>query len=154
MSVNTIVAVFPSANAAYDAAAAIKALADDKNIHFKLKAGAMFSKDEKGNVILLEEKDRPLWGTLAGGVAGALIGALVGGPVGAAAGAATGGAALGALGGMTTDAVSADIDASFATLVAKEVLPGQTAVVVEADEGSTEPVDLIVAVNGGRVYRS
>ena len=154
MSVNTIVAVFPTANAAYDAAAAIKALADDDNIQFKPKAAAMFSKDEKGNVIPLEEKGRPLWGTLAGGVAGALVGALVGGPVGAAAGAATGGAALGALGGLTADAVNADIDADFSTLVAREVMPGQTAVVVEADEGSTEPVDRFVAASGGRVYRS
>ena len=89
MSDRAIVAVFSSANSAYEAASAIRNLADDKLIDFKVDAGAMFKKDEKGNVIPLEEKDRHLWGTMGGAITGGLIGALAG-PAGAAAGAAPG----------------------------------------------------------------
>src|SRR5512141_2708653 len=148
MSDRAIIAVFPSANSAYDAASAIRNLADDKLIDFKVAAGAMFKKDEKGNVIPLEEKDRPLWGTTVGAVTGGLIGALAG-PAGAAAG-----AALGATAGLTRDAVVGSLDKGFVDKVASELKPGDTAVVVEANEGSTTPVDSIVRSNGGRIYRS
>ena len=148
MTVRSIVSLFSNANSAYDAANAIRALKSSDLVEFSLKAGAMFRKDDKGNAIPLEEKDRPLWGTLAGGVAGALIG-LLAGPAGAAAG-----AAIGASGGLAADAVGAAFDADFADNVATWVKPGETAVVVEADEGNTRLVDDIVRLNGGRVYRS
>lgn len=148
MTLRTIVAVFPNTDTAYDAAKAIRALKGSDVIDFDLKAGAMFRKDDKGNIIPLEEKDRPLWGTLAGGVAGALIG-LLGGPAGAAAG-----AAIGATGGLAADAVGATFDADFVAMVSREVRPGQTAVVMEANEGGTRAVDNIVKLNGGTVHRS
>jgi len=148
MSERAIVAVFPTSNAAYDAASAIRTLAGDKAIDFKVKAGAMFSKDAKGNIIPLEEKDRPLWGTLAGGLAGGLIG-LVGGPAGAVAG-----SAIGATAGLATDTIGAAFDTDFVQSIASDVRPGDTAVVVEANENSTEPVDAIVRLNGGRIHRS
>ncbi|WP_347259596.1 DUF1269 domain-containing protein [Rudaea sp.] len=148
MTIRTIVAVFPNSNSAYTAASAIRALRSSGKIDFSLKAGAMFRKDEKGNVIPLEEKERPLWGTLAGGVAGALIGFLAG-PAGAATG-----AAAGATSGLVADAVGASLDVDFAENVATWVRPGETAVVVEANEGNTRPVDDAVRLNGGRVYRS
>ncbi len=148
MSDRAIIAVFPSTNSAYDAASAIRNLADDKLIDFKVASGAMFKKDERGNVIPLEEKDRPLWGTMTGAVAGGLIGAL-GGPVGAAAG-----ATLGATAGLTGDALTKNLDKGFVDKIAFELKPGDTAVVVEANEGSTAPVDSIVRSNGGRIYRS
>jgi uncharacterized membrane protein len=148
MSDRAIVAVFPTANSAYEAASAIRNLADDKLIDFKVDSGAIFKKDEKGNVIPLEEKGRHLWGTMGGAVAGGLIGAL-GGPAGAAAG-----AALGASAGLAGDAVAGSLDRDFVNKLAAELKPGDTAVVVEANEGSTAPVDSIVRSNGGRVYRS
>jgi uncharacterized membrane protein len=49
----------------------------------------MVKKDEKGNVSLVESKERPLWGTGIGTASGALIG-LIGGAPGAAIGAAIG----------------------------------------------------------------
>jgi len=149
MSDRAIVAVFPKTNAAYDAASSIRSLAGQDNRDFKVTAGAMFQKDAKGNVIPLEERDRPLWGTMAGTVTGGLIGLLGGGPVGAAAGAALGGSA-----GLAGDAVVGALDAGFVDQVASELNPGDTAVVVEVKEGSTAPVDDIVRRNGGRIYRS
>ena len=47
------------------------------------------TQDDRGNLSLLESKDRPLWGTAVGTAAGALIG-LIGGAPGAALGAALG----------------------------------------------------------------
>src|SRR5262245_64206051 len=71
MSDQIIVATFSNSNAAYDAATALKALKDKGVVDFKPKAGVMVKKDDKGNLSLLESKDRPLWGRGIGAVAGA-----------------------------------------------------------------------------------
>ena len=142
-----IVATFNNTNAAYDAASAMKALKDKGITDFKAKAGVLVKKDDKGNLALLESKERPLWGTGIGTVAGALIG-LIGGAPGAAMG-----AALGATSGLTGDAVMAALDSDFVDSVTREMRPGMTALIVEADEKSTRPVDDIVKIGGGHVYR-
>jgi uncharacterized membrane protein len=142
-----IVATFNNTNSAYDAASALKALKQNGVVDFKLKAGVMVKKDEMGNLSVVESKDRPLLGTAVGTAAGALIG-LIGGAPGAAIG-----AMLGATTGLTGDAVTADLDDDFVDSVTRDMVPGTTAIVVEADEKNTRPVDDIVALNGGRVYR-
>jgi uncharacterized membrane protein len=147
MTDRIIVATFNDSNSAYDAASAIKALKDNKIVDFKLKTGVMIAKDDKGNVSLLENKDRHLLGTAVGTVTGALIG-LIGGAPGAALG-----AALGATTGLTGDAVMAGLDSDFVDSVTSDLRPGMTAIVVEADEKSTGPVDDIVALHKGHVYR-
>src|SRR5262245_41560315 len=147
MSEQIIVATFDNTNAAYDAASALKALKDKGVVDFKPKAGVMVKKDDKGNLSVLETKDRPLWGTGIGTVAGALIG-LIGGAPGAALG-----AALGATSGLTGDAVMSALDEDFVDSVTKEMGPGMTTIIVEADEKSTRPVDDIVKLGGGHVYR-
>jgi len=147
MSDQIIVATFNNTNAAYDAASAMKALKDKGITDFKAKAGVLVKKDDKGNLALLESKERPLWGTGIGTVAGALIG-LIGGAPGAAMG-----AALGATSGLTGDAVMAALDSDFVDSVTREMRPGMTALIVEADEKSTRPVDDIVKIGGGHVYR-
>lgn len=147
MSDRLIVASFDNVNAAYDAANAIKGLKDAGITDFKLKAGVMVSKDDLGNVSLVEDKSRPLVGTAVGTVGGALIG-LIGGAPGAAIG-----AMLGATTGLTGDAIVASLDADFVDSVTKDMRPGSTAVIVEADERSTRAVDDIVALGGGHVYR-
>ena len=147
MSDQIIVATFSTSNAAYDAASALKALKDKGVVDFKPKAGVMVKKDDRGNLSLLESKDRFLSGTTVGTVAGALIG-LIGGAPGAALG-----AALGATSGLTGDAVMAGLDSDFVDSVTKEMRPGTTAIIVEADEKSTRPVDEIVKLGGGHVYR-
>ena len=147
MSDQLIVATFNNTNNAYDAISAMKALKDKGISDFKPKAGVLVKKDDKGNLSVLESKDRPLWGTGVGTVAGALIG-LIGGAPGAALG-----AALGATTGLTGDAVMASLDDDFVDSVTKDMVPGMTAIIVEADEKSTRPVDDIVALKGGHVYR-
>jgi hypothetical protein len=49
--------------------------------------------------------------------------------------------------------VMATLDEDFVDSVTKEMRPGMTALIVEADEKSTRPVDDIVALGGGHVYR-
>jgi len=147
MSEKIIVATFDNTNAAYDAVSAMKALKSEGATDFKAKAGVMVKKDDKGNLSVLETKERPLWGTAVGTTAGALIG-LIGGAPGAALG-----AALGATSGLTGDAVMEAVDSDLVDTVAKELRPGMTAIIVEADERSTRPVDDIVARGRGHVYR-
>jgi uncharacterized membrane protein len=147
MADRIIVATFNNPNAAYDAASAMKALKDDKVADIKVKAGVLVKKDDLGNLSLLETKERAPWGTAIGTVAGALIG-LIGGAPGAAVG-----AALGATSGLSGDVVMSALDSDFVDSVTSEMRPGMTAIIVEADEKSTRPVDDIVALGGGHVYR-
>jgi len=147
MSDQIIVATFKDTNAAYDAVTALKALKDKGVVDFKPKAGVMVKKDDKGNLSVLETKNRPLWGTGVGTIAGALVGLIAGAP-----GAAVG-AALGATSGVAGDTVIAALDDDFVDSVTRDMVPGMTALIVEADEKSTRPVDDIVALGGGHVYR-
>jgi uncharacterized membrane protein len=147
MSDRIIVATFNDTDAAYDAARAIKDLKQVGIVDFKLKTGVMLRKDDRGNVSLLESKDRHLLGTAVGTTTGALIG-LLGGAPGAALG-----AVLGATTGLSADAVMAAIDTDFVGGVSRDLRPGMTAIIVEANEGSTRAVDDIVALGGGSVYR-
>ena len=122
MSDRIIVATFNDTNAAYDAARAIKDLKQAGAADFKLKAGVMLKKDDRGNVSLLESKDRNLLGTAVGTTTGALIG-LLGGAPGVAVG-----ALLGATTGLSADAVMAAVDADFVDEVTRDLRPGMTAV--------------------------
>jgi uncharacterized membrane protein len=150
MSDRIIVATFDDTNAAYETARAMKDLkkaGTPGTTDFKLKTGVMIKKDDRGNVSLLESNDRPLLGTTVGTATGLLIGFLGGAP-----GAALG-ATLGATTGLTTDAVMAAVDTDFVEDVSRDLRPGMTAVIVEANEGSTRAVDDLVALRGGHVYR-
>jgi len=147
MTDRIIVATFDSTNAAYDAASAIKDLKKIGAADFKLKTGVIVSKDDRGNLSVVESKDRHLLGTAVGTISGALIG-LIGGAPGSAIG-----ATLGATTGLTGDAIMAGLDDDFVDSVTRDMRPGTTAIIVEADEGSTRPVDDIVTRGGGRVYR-
>jgi uncharacterized membrane protein len=147
MTDRIIVATFNNTNAAYDAASAMKTLKDNGMSDFKVKAGVMVKKDERGNLSLLEAKDRHLFGTVVGTATGALIG-LIGGAPGAALG-----AALGATTGLGGDAIMASLDEDFIDSVTSDMRPGTTALIVEAEEKSTNPVDAIVSLGGGHIYR-
>jgi len=148
MSDQIIVATFKNTNDAYDAAGAMKQLKNEGAVDFKVKAGVLIKKDDRGNVSLLESKERAPWGTAVGTTAGALIG-LIGGAPGAALG-----AALGATSGLSGDVVMEALDSDFVQSVTSEMRPGMSAIIVEADEKSRRPVDDIVAHAGGHVYRT
>ena len=147
MADHMIVATFRERNAAYDAISAAKKLEDDEAAGFKARAGVMVGKDDKGNVHILEKDKGVPWGVAVGPATGALIG-LVGGATGAAVG-----AALGAALGIPSDAILDGLDHEFVKDVEKDMRPGTTAVIVEAEEGSEVPLDLIVERYGGRVHR-
>jgi uncharacterized membrane protein len=147
MADTIIVATFDNTNAAYDTASELKKLTDQKIIDFKPKAGVMVKKDDRGNVSLVESKERPLFGTAVGTAVGALIG-LIGGAPGAALG-----ASLGAISGVGSDVVMDSLDSDFVESVTSDMRPGMTAIIVEADEKSTRPVDEAVSRNGGTVRR-
>ena len=55
--------------------------------------------------------------------------------------------------GLGADAVIAMMDMDFVDDVTRDLRPGTTAIIVEANEGSTRAVDDIVALGGGRVHR-
>jgi len=160
MADRVIVAVFTTQNRAYDAAKRMQDLDQDGVI--TLKRGAIASKDDKGNLAIPDTKGvgRP-WGLLGGGIIGGLLGLMLG-PVGvaasAAATAAATGAALGATTGIavggTADLAELGLDEDFVNSVSTQLEPGETALIAEVDEGSTEPIDRIVALYGGRVYRT
>jgi uncharacterized membrane protein len=160
MANRVIVAVFATQNQAYDAARQIQNL--DKDGIIQLKRGAITTKDAKGNLTIPDTKGVGAgWGLLGGGLIGGLLGAMLG-PVGVAAGAAASAAATGAVvgaasGGMvgaTVDLAEFGLSDDFINDVSTQLHPDETALIAEVDEGSTESVDRIVAMHGGRVYRS
>lgn len=146
MSDRVVVAVFEHADAAHEAAIAIKALQHQKESDFKLKAGAMVTKDDAGQLAYSKEKDRNLLGTTVGAVSGALIG-LLSLPVGVI------GAAVGATLGMTHDMAQEGFDSHFLDAVAAEMRPGTVALVLEVKEQAPGPVDDIITRSGGKTYR-
>ncbi len=160
MANRVIVAVFGTENQAYDAAARMQRLDEDGTI--KLKRGAIATKDAKGNLMIPDSKHvGSAWGLLGGGLIGGLLGAMLG-PVGAAAGAAASATAAGAaVGAVTGGAMGSVVDLTefglnedFIDDITTQLYPGDTALIVEVDEGSTEPTDRVVSQYGGRIYRS
>lgn len=146
MTDRAIIAVFPDSAQAFAAATDIRDLVDSK-ADFSVKAAVVLGKDEKGNVVLLDEKERGLWGTLGGSLVGALVG-LFAGPAGLAAG-----AALGATVGLTGDVLNEADDNDFAQLVVSQLSPGEAAVVAEVKEGHEVELDAIVERHLGRIRR-
>ena len=144
---NAIVATFSSADAAHDAARAIKALTDEGGNKFKLKSGVIVSKDERGLVSVLKSDVHLFHGTKVGVVVGGLIGLIGGVPL------ATVAALLGATVGLINDAGMAILGSATVSSIKSEMKPGMTAVIIEADEASPNAVDDIVAQGGGRVFR-
>src|SRR5262249_47426210 len=156
MANRVIVAVFATQNHAYDAARHIQKL--DKDGIIQLKRGAIATKDDKGNLTIPDSKGvGTAWGLLGGGLMGGMLGA-IGVAAGAAASAAATGAALGAASGGiiggTVDLAEFGLSEDFVDDVSTQLNPGETALIAEVDEGSTESIDRIVAMHGGRVYRS
>jgi uncharacterized membrane protein len=58
------------------------------------------------------------------------------------------------LAGWTGDLVHLGLDEDVVRSVGSAINPGDSAIVAEIDEGSTEALDRIVASRGGRIYRT
>jgi uncharacterized membrane protein len=147
MTDKIIMATFDTAGAAIDAANAIRGLKSTGVADFKVKAGVIVSKDDKGKVSVLEDKNRSLLGTAVGAVGGAIIG-IIAGPAGSLLG-----AGVGATAGLAGDAVMAGFDDSFVENLIGDMRAGTTAIIVEAEEASTGPLDDIVTRGHGHVDR-
>jgi uncharacterized membrane protein len=164
MAREVIVATFTTRNQAYETANDIDRLSDGV---IAVKSGALLEKDPLGNVTMLDSKDLPTaWG-LGGAAGGALLGALIGvlaGPGGAAIGSAAGAAAAGtgaAAGGLVGGTTGASVDLinwgvkdEYIDLVRTNMLPGSSALIMEVEEGSTEPIDAAVRRHGGIAFRN
>jgi len=154
MEDQVIIATFDNQNAAFEAAQDVQGL--ERGGVIKIKRGAIVTKDADGNLTFPDVKDvGRSWGLLGGGVLGALLGLLFG-PAGAAG--ALGGAAIGltvgGAGDALSDAVSQEQDDQFLQGAISAIEPGQTVLLAELDEESTEQIDAAVTRRGGKVFRT
>ncbi len=146
MARNAVVAVFDDRNKAYDTATAIGRINDEM---FDVKQGAIVTKDAKGNASVADsESFGAPWGLVGGPIVGGLVG-LLGGPPGVAIGAVTGGFI-----GWIHDLGRLGLAEDWVSDVTHQMKPGQAALVLEVEEGSTEPLDAAARAPGGRVYRT
>jgi uncharacterized membrane protein len=140
-----LVVVFDSESKAYEGKKALLQL--DREGSIGVYAYAVVVKNTDGTATVKQGDDSGPIGTLAGTSLGSLIG-LLGGPVGLAIG-----ATAGFLAGATADLDNARIGGDFIDDVTKVLLPGRVAVVAEADEDWTTPVDTRMESIGGIVFR-
>ena len=144
---NIIVATFSNVNAARNVANAINDLKNTGGTEFKLKSGILVTKDDQGEVSVLDADVHPFRGTKVGAVVGGLIGLIGGAPLAAV------GALLGATLGAVNDSAMAVLKSFSVTSIKNDMKPGTTAVIIEASEASPTAIDDIVAQEGGRVFR-
>jgi uncharacterized membrane protein len=155
MSHKMIAAGFDSDTAAHNAAHDIEML--DKSGIIRILRAAMVTKDKDGGLHVPAQKDiGRSWGVLDGGLMGLLLGVLLTGPLGpgVAVGTVVGGAALGAVNRALSETPNLGLGSDFVQTVGSKIEPGQTVLLAELDEGSTQPLDDAVSRHGGRVYRS
>jgi uncharacterized membrane protein len=149
MARKAVVAVFKTQNDAYDTAEDIKKLDMQDGGMLHVRQAAFITKDLKGNVSVPETEGNEVpWGTLGGPIVGGLLG-LIAGPAGAAVGGATG-----LFMGWGADMMHLGISEDYVESVSSEVDPGDSALVAEIEEGSTEPLDKLVASHHGRILRA
>jgi uncharacterized membrane protein len=140
-----IISVFDDEAKAFEGSRAIKELHSDGSI--TLYAGAIIARDADGAVHIREAADDGPIGMAVGMLAGSLVG-ILGGPAGVLAG-----AAAGTLLGSIRDLSVAGVDAEFLDDVSQRLAPGKVAVVVEAAEHWTTPLDTRIEALGGVVLR-
>lgn len=140
-----VVVVFDNEKAAYEGSRAVLDLDAQGNI--ALYAGAVVTKNQNGDVQIKDGIDEGPIGTAAGALLGGLIGAF-GGPQTMAAG-----MLAGSMGGWIGDLYNVGVDGQFLDDVGKVLAPGKSAVVLEASEAWTTPLDSRMEELGGTVFR-
>ncbi len=140
-----LVVVFDSEIKAYEGSKALQELQNEGSIN--LYAKAVIARDASGKAAVKQQGDMGPVGTAVGLLTGSLIG-LIGGPVGVAIG-----AYAGTFGGMVYDLANLGIGEDFLAEVEQYLQPGKAAVVAEAWEEWTLPVDDRMEALGGVVFR-
>jgi uncharacterized membrane protein len=141
-----LVVVFDSENKAYEGSLAFQDLQNEGSIN--LYAKAVIARDANGKVTVKQTGDMGPVGTAVGLLTGSLIG-LLGGPVGVVIG-----VTVGTSGGLLYDLAQLGVSEDYLNEVGKSLLPGKAAVVAEAWEEWTLPVDSRMEALGGVVFRS
>ena len=140
-----LVVVFDSESKAYEGSLALQELQNEGSIN--LYAKAVIARDDNGKVAVKQEGDMGPIGTAVGLLTGTMLG-LLGGPVGVAIG-----ASMGMSGGMLYDLAQLGVGEDYLDEVGKSLKPGKAAVVAEAWENWTLPVDTKMESLGGVVFR-
>ena len=140
-----LVVVFDNESKAYEGKKALQQLDNEGSI--SVYAYAVLAKRADGTVTVKDDDDLGPLGTLLGTSVGSLIG-LLGGPAGLAIG-----ATAGAAGGGVFDLHNLRIGEDYIDDVSKALLPNRFAVVAQADEEWTTPVDTRMEALGGIVFR-
>ncbi|HYM60806.1 MAG TPA: DUF1269 domain-containing protein, partial [Thermoanaerobaculia bacterium] len=140
--------VFDNEKKAYEGKTALHQVGQDGDI--VIYGGAVVTKHADGTASVKEFDDFGGTGAIAGTALGSLIG-LLGGPVGMLVGAGTG-LAVGAIADVAYFE-NARVGEDFVADILKSLTPNKVAVVVEADEDWTTPVDARMETIGGTVYR-
>lgn len=140
-----IAVVFENEQDAFRGVRELEQLHTDGDI--TLYATGVIKKESDGHISIVQEApDGPI-GTGVGLLIGAIVG-IVGGPVGVAVG-----GAIGTYGGMFYDMARLGISEEFLYDVGAVLLPGKAAVVAEAWEEWTMPVNFRMESIGGMVFR-
>jgi uncharacterized membrane protein len=140
-----LVVVFDSEAKAYEGSKALQELQDEGSIN--IYSRAVIARDASGKVAVKQQGDMGPVGTAVGLLIGSMIG-LIGGPVGLAIG-----VGVGTYGGLLYDLAHLGVGQDFLAEVEKSLLPGKAAVVAEAWEEWTLPVDTRMESLGGVVFR-
>jgi uncharacterized membrane protein len=140
-----IVTIVPGEAKAYQAVRALEQLHADG--HITVYDTIVVQRQADGTLVTKEREPKKALATGAGAVLGSLIG-IFGGPIGFLAGAAAGGALVGG-----TAAVRGEVSDEFLEDIGNKMLPGMYAVLAEASEPWTEPVDARMRELGAIVIR-
>jgi uncharacterized membrane protein len=143
---NVLAVSFGEDSKAYEALSSLKELDDQDQVD--LAAAAVVVRGEDGHIDVKDQVgDDDLVGTATGGVVGLLIG-ILGGPFGVLLG-----GAVGLLAGSLYDLDESDATESALGEISRSVRAGQTALLAQADEPSSEVVDNAMKSLGGTVVR-
>ena len=140
-----LIATFDDEKKAYEASRILKGLDADGSI--AIFAMSVIGKDASGKWTVKQEADQGPLGTGVGLFTGTVLG-LLGGPVGVAIG-----AGVGTLGGMIYDLAKAGVSGDFLADAGEQLAAGKYAVVAEAWEEWTMPIDARLEALGGVVTR-
>jgi uncharacterized membrane protein len=142
---NVIVVSFAQDASAYEAFTNLKELGQQRQV--SIKGAAVVQRQQDGAIVTKDAVDTQHSGTTTGGLIGLLVG-ILGGPFGILIGGATG-----LLIGSLYDVDEAEETTSVLAGISSAISPGQTVVLAEVEEQSSDVVDQAMARLGGTVMR-